>query len=117
MRLNDLPDKDWISQKYSPRKMVTKWNLEFKKQQKVVLGSYMEAHDNPNIINKIPPNTDDYITIGPTGNLQGTQKMFCLKPGRVLKRMKTNPMIASDQITKKMNEWCKKSKRYQYGKT
>ena len=68
----------------------------------------MEAHDNPNIINKIPPNTDDYITIGPTGNLQGTHNLFCLNTGRALNRRNIISMIAPDLVISKVNDWCNK---------
>ena len=64
----------------------------------MVLGSYVKDHDDQNITNNMSPRTHEYISLGPTVNIQGTQKVFCLNSGMVLKRINIFFMISSDQI-------------------
>ena len=71
-----------------------------KKNHRVVFGSYVEAHDDPNITNNMAPRTHKCIAIRPTGNIQRTQKVFFLNSGRVSKRIKITPTIASYQNIK-----------------
>ena len=90
--------------------IVTDWNLDFKNHYRVVFGSYVEAHDNPSITNNINTITHKCIELGPTGNLQGTHKVFCLKMGIVMNSRNIIPIIATYQVIRKLNDWCKNQK-------
>ena len=50
--------------------------MGFKKHRKVVFGSYVEAHEEPNITKKKNPRTHECITLGPTVNIKGMQNVF-----------------------------------------
>ena len=56
--------------------IVTDWNLDFKNHYKLVLRSYMETHEYPNITNNLNLITNDFIDLVPTTNLKGIQKVF-----------------------------------------
>jgi hypothetical protein len=43
------------------------------------------------------------ITLGPTGNLQGSVKFYCINTGRVLKRRPFTPMPMPDRVIKCVN--------------
>ena len=117
MWLNALPSGNGISQKYSPREIVTELNLGFKKNCKVGFGSYVESHYEPNITNNVNIMTPGCIGLIPTVNIKVTQKVFCLKSGGVLKRRNLIPMIEPYQIINKFNYWCKKPKIERYENT
>ena len=68
----------------------------------------MEVHNKPTVINDIPPKTHECIALGPTLNMQGTQKVFCLDMGRVLQRSDIIPMLDLNRVTMEVNDWYKK---------
>ena len=111
MWLNPLLYGKCICQKYSPREIVTGWHLGIKKPYRVVIGLYVEAHGDPNITNNMTLRTHEYITLGPTINIQGTHKVFCLDSGKVLKRIKIIPVVAKYRIINKVDGWGDKSRR------
>ena len=51
------------------------------------------------------PRTQELITLEPTGNIQGTKKVFFLKSLKVLKRRNMIPMIKIDRIIKRVDDW------------
>ena len=116
MWVNALPSSKGASQKYSPREIVTGQHPEFKNHCRVVFRPYVEAHDEPNITNKMAPRIHEYISLRPTRNIQGTQKLFCLRSGIVLKRRNIIRMITSDCIIKLVEYWGGGSRGEKYGK-
>ena len=109
MWLNALPSVNGISLKYSPREIVTGHHPDFKNHCKFVCGSYVKAHDDPKMTKKTNPRNHKCISFIPTGNLQGTQKVFWINKVIILKMRKMVPIIAPDQVIRKLNGWCKKS--------
>jgi hypothetical protein len=47
--------------------------------------------------------THEAIALGPTRNMQGSVKFYCLKTGRVLKRRLFTPMPMPNQVIKWVN--------------
>ena len=47
--------------------------------------------------------THEAIALGPTGNLQGSVKFYCINTGRVLKRRSFTPMPMPDRVIKRVN--------------
>ena len=78
-------------------------------------GSYVEAHDDPTVTNDMTPSTHESIALGPTGNMQGTQKVFCINTGKVLKRRKITEFPLPSRVINKVNNWGKRSKIEEYG--
>jgi hypothetical protein len=81
--LNSLPAAAGVSKKYSPHKIVLDRKLNFDKHCKATFGSYVEAHNDPTITNTMRPCTFSGIFLGPTGDCQGTHKVFDINTGVV----------------------------------
>jgi hypothetical protein len=96
--LNAFPVRMGISSKYLPRELSVRWRLDYKKHCPVLPGTYCEAHDEPAPSNLMEPQTHEMIALGPTGNLQGSIKFYCLNTGWVLKCCSFTPMPMTDRI-------------------
>ena len=48
--------------------------------------------------------------------MQGNQKVFCIETKREINIRNISPIIAHDQVIRKVNDYCKKSEIEQYGK-
>ena len=72
------------------------------------MGSYVESHKNLTVINNIDPITHEYIPLGPTINLQGTQNHLFLYMGVVLNKRKIIHLLEPEQIIRKLNHYFKK---------
>ena len=81
--LNSLPVAAGVSTKYSPRKIVLDRELNSNKHCKATFGSNIEAHKDPTITNTMCSCTLPGIFFGPTGNHQGTHKVFDINTGVV----------------------------------
>jgi hypothetical protein len=98
--LNAFPVKTGISVVYSPQELIMWWQLDYKKHCCVLPGTYCEVHYEPTPINTMAWQTHECIALGPTGNLQGSIKFYCLTTGRVLKRHSFTPMPMPDWVIK-----------------
>ena len=101
--MNAFPVKSGISQRYSPRELLLRWRLDYKKHCRVEPGTYCEVHDEPVLTNTMMPRTHEATALGPTGNLQGSVKFYCTTTGRVLKRRSFTPMPMPAQVIRRIN--------------
>jgi len=69
MWMNSFPVKSGISEKWSPREIVSRHKLDAKIHCKVPFGAYCEVHVDPDITNTMEPRTKWGICLGPTGNM------------------------------------------------
>ena len=67
MWINNFPAEKGISEKYSPREIVTKRVLDFEKHCRGMFGEYVEAHADPDMTNNMQSRTYPAIYLGPTG--------------------------------------------------
>jgi hypothetical protein len=84
--LNAFPVTTGVSATYSPWELLVRWQLDYKKHCRVLPGTYCKVHYKPVPSNTMMARTHEAIALGPTGNLQGSVKLYCLTMGRVLKR-------------------------------
>lgn len=105
MWLNVFPIKNRISDKFSPREIVTRQTLDFSKHCRTPFGSYCEVHDEPTLLNSMRPQTHPAIALGPTSNIQGTYKLFCLKKGMMLTHNNWTEYPLSDSVICCINWW------------
>ena len=91
-------------------------HIDVKKHCRVLFGSYVEAHYEPNITNNMYPRTHKCIELRPTGKIKWTQKAFFLNSEIFLKRRDIIPIIASYRIIKIVEDWGKKSRRDKFWK-
>ena len=79
------------------------WKLDYKRHCQVQLGTYCEVHDEPIPSNTMAPWTHATIALGPTRNMQGSMKFYCLTTGRVLKRRSFTSLAMPNSIIKQVN--------------
>jgi hypothetical protein len=101
--LNAFPVKNGISAVYSPPELLVRWQMDYSKHCRVLTGAYCEVHDEPSPLNTMTPRTHKAIAMGPTGNLQGTVKFFCLTTGCILKQHSFTPYPMPDRVIKRVN--------------
>jgi hypothetical protein len=101
--MNAFPVKSGISQTFSPRELLVRWRLDYKKHCRVFPGTYCEVHDKPVPTNTMVSRTHEAIALGPTGNLQGSVKFYCINTGRVLKRRSFTPMPMPESVIQRVN--------------
>ena len=82
--------------------------MDSKKHCRVLPGSYCEVHGEPNPTNTTVSRTHEGISLGPTGNLQGSVKFYCLNTGRVLKRRAFTEISIPTAVIAKVNKIGKK---------
>jgi hypothetical protein len=111
--MNALPVKSGVSEKISPRELLLRWRLNYKKHCRVEPGTYCEVHDEPTPTNTMAPRTHAAIALGPTGNLQGSVKFYCITTGLILKRCSFTPMPMPDHVIQRVNAIGKREKQGQ----
>ena len=104
--------KQGISDVWSPREIVLRWQLSWECHAKTQFGAYCEAYDDPDatVSNTQAERTHESICLGPTGNFQGTYKFFNLKTGHVIKRRQWTEFPMPDSIIRKVEEWAEYDK-------
>jgi hypothetical protein len=103
--LNSLPAAAGVSDKYSPREIVLGRKIDFKKHCKATFGSYVEARNDPTITNTMRPRTFPGIFLCPTGNRQGTHKVFDINTGVVKKTRTITPLPMPDRVITVIEDW------------
>ena len=114
--LNAVPAELGISDKYSPREIVTRMKIDYNKDCKFQFGSYLEASEDADVTNTMKPRTRGVISLGTKNNLQQSQKVFDLKTGKVLYRRTCKELPMPGGVIRRMNLWGKRSKKERYGK-
>ena len=94
-----------VSKKYSPHEIVLGRELDFDKHCKATFGSYVEAHEDPTITNTMRSCTFPGIFLGPTGNRQGTHKVFDINTGVVKKTRIITPLPMPDRVIALVEDW------------
>ena len=74
MRINSFPADQGISKHLSPHEIVIELSLIFQRHAKVLFGSYVETNEGAVIVDTNRGRKFLGILLGPTGNIQGTQK-------------------------------------------
>ncbi len=96
--LNAFLVKTGILSIYSPRELLVRWCLDYKKHCKVLPGTYCKVHDKPVPSNTMMARTHEGIVLGSTGNLHGSVKFYRLTTWRVLKRRSFTAMWSGGKI-------------------
>ena len=79
-----MPDDKGISEKYSPRDIFTGRQIDYTKHCKVIFGAYIKYSKYAVVKNDMKPWTYECISLGPSGNIQGSTKYFDTLTDRVL---------------------------------
>jgi hypothetical protein len=97
MWMSSFPVKLGISEKWSPREIVSRHKLDAKMHCKVPFWVYCEVHGNQDITNTMEPRTRWGICLGPTGNMQGSYKFLSLSTGNKVTQRKFTEMPMTDK--------------------
>ena len=92
--INGFVSANSVSETYSPWELVTGMKLDFNKHCKVQFRAYIEASFDDEFTNTLKEQTHSCISLGTSGNLQGSIKCLDLETGGVVKRrtVKVLPM-------------------------
>ena len=101
--MNAFLVKPGVSNKISLRELLLRWRRNYKKHCRVEPGTYYEVHNEPTPTNTMMPQTHKAIALGPTGNLQGSVKFYCIHTGQVLKHCSFTPMPIPDHVIQQVN--------------
>ena len=94
----------------SPRELVTGKKLACDKDCRADIGVYIEPTVDPDITNGQEARTHSCISLGPSGNIQGSLKCFDLETGKVVTRRRVADLLFPNRMLKKANAWGEKSK-------
>ena len=71
---NVVPDALGVSERNSPRKIVTQRKFDFDRDCKVLLGAYVQAGNDAIVTNTMKLRTHGCVALGTSGNWQGLTK-------------------------------------------
>ena len=80
-----------------------------KKDCRAVFGAYVEASKDADIKSTMTDQTHSCLALGPSGNLQGSDKCFDLLTCKVIVRWKIQVLLMPERIPKLANRWGKSS--------
>ncbi len=91
-KLNFFPAKHGVSQFYSPRMMLHQRNLDYNRHCQYALGTYVQAHDEPQFSNTNAPRSLDCIYLRYNDNVQGGHELLHLPTNSMLTRRTITPV-------------------------
>ena len=102
--INVVPDPLGVSERYSPREIVTQRKFDFELDCKVLFGSYVQASNDAIITNTMKLRTHGCVALGTSGNWQGTTKCFDIETGKVVTRRVVKEVPYPDCVIKRVND-------------
>eukprot|EP00804_Cyclotella_cryptica_P016673 CCRYP_001990-RA/>CCRYP_001990-RA protein AED:0.73 eAED:0.24 QI:0/-1/0/1/-1/0/1/0/427 len=111
--LNAYVNKQGISNEYSPREIILRWQLCWDKHCRHPFRAYGQAYDDPSSTetNTQQARSRDVICMGPTGNIQGSYYFVDLSTKAVTKRRRFQELPVPDSIIKKVEAWGRRDKQ------
>jgi len=110
MWMNSFPVNSGISEKWSPREIVSRHKLDTQIYCKVPFGAYCEVHVDPDITNMMEPRTKWGMCLGPSGNMQGSYKFLSLSTRKKVTQRKFTEMPMTDSVIKMVDSLGKKER-------
>jgi hypothetical protein len=103
--LNAFPVQKGISavHLHLPQELLVRWKMDYRKHCQVLPGTYCKVNNEPLPSNSMTSQTHEAIAIGPTGNLQGSVKFYCVNTGRILKQRSFTPLPIPGWIIWRVN--------------
>ena len=78
--------------------------LNYKSDCRVAFGTYVQAHEEPAPTNSQEPRTMGAISLGPTGNIQGTFEFLNLRTGKKISRRKWTSLPMPQEVIDHVNQ-------------
>ena len=102
--INAIPAAKGISERFVTREIVTGKRLNIN-HLKYPFGEYLEASMDADVTNYMKGRTHPCLSLGPSGNLQGSQIFFDLEIGKVLLRRTITRLPMPERVIKFINDW------------
>ena len=102
--INIVPDALGVSERYSPREIVTQRKFDFERDCKVLFGSYVQASNDAIITNTMKLRTHGCVVLGTSGNWQGSTKCFDIETGKVVPRRVVKVVPYPDCVIKRVDD-------------
>jgi hypothetical protein len=97
--LNFFPPKGGVSQTLSPQAIVTGLSPDAERHCRIPYGGYAQVHVEASSSNDVMVSrTVGGISLGPTGNIQGTNKFMSLLTGKLIKARSFTPLPMPDEV-------------------
>ena len=103
-----FPQKDSVSDVYSPHTLVTGVRLDATKHARVNFGSYCEVHDEPDPSNTEQRRTTGAIALGPHNRITGSYLFFSLDTGNTLVRDVWTEMDITPEVVDRVHYFADK---------
>jgi hypothetical protein len=105
MWINFFPPKGGLSSTLSPQAIVTGLSPNAEKHCRIPFGAYAQVHvDNTQSNNAMISRTVGAISLGPTGNIQGTYKFMSLLTGKLIKARSFTSLPMPKEVVKQVEE-------------
>jgi hypothetical protein len=96
--LNMFPRRGGVSNNLSPRTLICGLPIDYNLQCRVPFGAYCEVHDEHTPTNTMESRTTPAVSLGPTGNLQGTYKFYSLQSRKMIVRRHWTELPMPDRV-------------------
>jgi hypothetical protein len=101
--LNLCPTKGRVSETISPKTILSGETLDYKKHLSLQVGQYFQVHEEDNPRNSQIARTKGSISLGPSGNLQGTFKFMALNTVKKIVRQSWDVIPIPDLVIDRFN--------------
>ena len=99
--LNAFPFEDGVSSTLSPRVLVIGKPIDYTKHCRIEFGSYAQVHEEHD--NSMVSRTTGAISLGPTGNSQGSYFFLSLVSGRSINRGRWSELPITEDVIRRVN--------------
>jgi len=100
--LNNIPK---MGQDYSPRDLIFgEKKLNYKTLCRIPFGAYAQVHDDQSVTNTMESRTTGAISLGGTGNIQGTYKFLSLRSGEIIVRRTWTELPVPRDVIERVEE-------------
>jgi hypothetical protein len=102
-----FPTKGGVSDTLSPKTIMSREMLDYKKHLSLQLGQYCQVHEEENPRNSQIARSKGAIYLGPRGNLQGGFKFMILNSGKKIVRRSWDVIPMPDIMIDRVNALCR----------
>ncbi len=113
--LSAVPARMGVSEKIAPEEIVSGRKLDAKEDLRVRFGAYIKTSRDEIITNDMPNRTHPCISLGPSGNMQGSLKCFDLLTREVVICRNFKEFPYTHRYITLANSWGKSSCAREYG--
>ena len=106
--LNAFPYEKGVSDRMSPRTIVTGQVVDYSKHCKYEFGEYVQVHEEHD--NSMAPRTVGALALRPTGNAQGNWYFLSLSTGRILNRTNGTKLPMPGEVIERVHAMARRQK-------